>query len=336
MASTANVASSNDACAGLPLIDLNWPRDRLLRAMDQACMEWGFFQVVGHDISESVVKDLEDAMDLFFVKSPARIKQSVFRTSDNSRGYFNNELTKQRPDFKEGFDVGHEGQFEIDGENRWPSEPACFHGSVKTYLTQVERLAKRLFEIILGALGLDPSSLLPEFSDNTSWMRLNYYPACKDQPVAPASFGNREPPKENNEAFSINRHTDSGALTVLYHRRTDPSSLQVYSRRQKRFIRVRPVPKSFTINIGDVLQVWSNDRYRAPIHRVLAHPSRPRISIPFFLNPNYDTICESKMTNEAPRYTPFAFGHFRRKRIDGDIADIGKEVQVSDWKLSKL
>jgi isopenicillin N synthase-like dioxygenase len=42
-----------------------------------------------------------------------------------------------------------------------------------------------------------------------------------------------------------------------------------------------PVPGAFTINLGDMLQVWSNDRLRSPLHRVLASTDRVRHSAPF-------------------------------------------------------
>ena len=46
-----------------------------------------------------------------------------------------------------------------------------------------------------------------------------------------------------------------------------------------------PVAGAFTINVGDMLQVYSNDRYVAPLHRVLANRERCRYSAPFFFNP---------------------------------------------------
>lgn len=188
-------------------------------------------------------------------------------------GYFSDELTKQRPDFKQGFDVGFEGFFEIDGCNQWPNTPR-FKERVQSYLSQVDSLAKQVLGYMLLGLGLEANTLDSEFSEYTSWMRLNYYPPCQDQSVVDESFGNKEPDTQKDGVFSINRHTDAGALTVLYHRPSDPASLQVFSRRLQKFVRVAPVPGSFTINVGDAMQVWSNDTYKSPIHRVLAHTSK--------------------------------------------------------------
>ena len=76
------------------------------------------------------------------------------------------------------------------------------------------------------------------------------------------------------------------ALTVLLQ--DGVSGLQVFH--DGYWHDITPVPGAFTINIGDMTQVWSNDAYRAPVHRVLAMNWSERISIPYFYNPSYDTV----------------------------------------------
>jgi isopenicillin N synthase-like dioxygenase len=94
---------------------------------------------------------------------------------------------------------------------------------------------------------------------------------------------------------------------------------------------VEPLPDAFTINIGDMVQVWSNDRYRAPPHRVLAMDWHERISIPFFYNPSYEADIHPLVGE--PRYRPLNWGEFRRRRADGDFASYGTEVQISEWRI---
>ena len=92
---------------------------------------------------------------------------------------------------------------------------------------------------------------------------------------------------------------------------------------------------ALTINIGDIVQVWSNDRYRAPLHRVLANSSHPRYSAPFFLNPNYQAMyapLPSALEGRAPLYHPINWGEFRAGRAAGDYADVGDEIQISDFR----
>lgn len=192
-------------------------------------------------------------------------------------GYFNNELTKQNLDFKEAYDVGFSGKFEIDGENQWPQKPDGFRKNVKKYMEEANVLSFKLLDLIAEGLGLEGSSLRSCFDKKTSFLRLNYYPICTSHQVVKEDFGNSEPKLENDGILCINRHTDAGVLTILYHRENDPESLQVYSRHEDKYIRVKPLPGSLTVNLGDVMQVWSNDRYKSALHRVLANSAQVRL-----------------------------------------------------------
>jgi isopenicillin N synthase-like dioxygenase len=85
-----------------------------------------------------------------------------------------------------------------------------------------------------------------------------------------------------------------------------------------------------------MMQVWSNDIYNAPIHRVLAMESRERYSIPFFFNPA--ASCKvaplpSVISEQNPgHYHGIEWGSFRGQRSDGDFADYGAEVQISQYR----
>jgi len=97
---------------------------------------------------------------------------------------------------------------------------------------------------------------------------------------------------------------------------------------------VQPVEDAFVINIGDMVQVWSNDRYRAALHRVAAMDRVDRYSIPFFYNPSYDAkVVPFAPTDEREKYRAIDWGDFRRRRADGDYADVGREVQISDYAI---
>jgi isopenicillin N synthase-like dioxygenase len=85
-----------------------------------------------------------------------------------------------------------------------------------------------------------------------------------------------------------------------------------------------------------MIQVWSNDIYRAPIHCVLAMDRLDRYSIPFFFNPNYDAVVSPLATtldrSRPANYRGIPWGEFRRRRADGDYANNGAEVQISDYR----
>ena len=97
---------------------------------------------------------------------------------------------------------------------------------------------------------------------------------------------------------------------------------------------------SYTYSLIDDMgvQVWSNNEYKAPEHRVRASRTNKRYSSPFFYNPAYDTVIEPILTgqsrNLAPEFNPFLYGHFRQQRFKGDYADAGNEIQIEDFRVN--
>ena len=93
---------------------------------------------------------------------------------------------------------------------------------------------------------------------------------------------------------------------------------------------------SLIINIGDVVQVWSNDRFKAPVHRVLASSRFVRYSAPFFLNPSFETDyapLAAACVDEPARYRPINWGAFRAGRAAGDYANYGEEIQIAHFRV---
>jgi isopenicillin N synthase-like dioxygenase len=100
---------------------------------------------------------------------------------------------------------------------------------------------------------------------------------------------------------------------------------------------VEPREDALVVNIGDIVQVWSNDRYRAALHRGLANAEVERFSAPFFLNPAYSAKYAPLPTTidarHPARYRPINWGEFRSRRTAGDYADHGEYAQISQYSL---
>ena len=189
-------------------------------------------------------------------------------------------------------------------------------------------LAMRLLSAIAINLKTDPNVLASVFYPrNTSFLRLNYYPRCP-KPVRPVGLDN---PVEGH--LGVNQHTDAGALTVL--RQDEQPGLEVF--RDQDWYRVEPRPDAFVVNIGDIVQVWSNDEYKAALHRVTGNFDACRYSAPFFFNPDYQadySPLPAMTSGERPaRYRPINWGEFRARRSAGDYADFGDEVQISHYRI---
>ena len=80
----------------------------------------------------------------------------------------------------------------------------------------------------------------------------------------------------------------AGCLTILNTDDT-PGALQVKNKAGE-WISADPIPGAFVINIGDMLNVWTNDLYTATLHRVIHTGNNYRVSIPFFFETSWDTV----------------------------------------------
>ena len=261
------------------------------------------------------------------------------RHEQNARGYFDDELTKQKRDWKECLDFGVPGSRNwdipdnspdnecLDGFNVFPSDKRLpeFRRIVVQYFEECAALSNRLARLMANGLGIStPNDFLQELANtHTSYLRLNYYPPCR------GSVGDEE---KKEEVLGISPHRDAGFLTILLQDE-DCHSLQVWHKDQ--WMTIHPEPRSFTINTGDMCMLWSNGKYQAPLHRVLTSDSQERYSAPFFYNPGYHQWIESALILEDTKYHPCLYGYFRAVRFAGDLTDLGVEIQMQDYEIQE-
>ncbi len=307
----------------VPVIDLSGDPARVEAEVARACAEWGFFHIVGHGLDAGLVDRTLGEARAFFA-APAEAKRALARNRDNPWGYNDRELTKQRRDKKQIFDIGPDAaalKIEGDvfsGETPFPDWQPSLQPAMRAWFDACEALCLRLLRPVATGLGADRDALVGDFDGaHTSFLRLNHYPVrdlLADEDAEPAGLG-------------IHPHSDAGALTILL---TDgKAGLQVLKDGEWR--PVDPVPGGLIVNIGDMAQVWSNDRYPAPLHRVLAMENHERLSLAYFFNPAYPAVIRPLAS--PPHYRDLPWAEFRRRRADGDFADYGAEVQISDYRL---
>ena len=164
------------------------------------------------------------------------------------------------------------------------------------YAAAMTELGGRVMSAI--AVGLDLG--LDHFSSSAFaqpfWaMRAIHYPAAE----APAAA----------EELGCGEHTDYGCLTLLIE--DSPGVLQARNRAGE-WVTLRPEPGALTVNVGDMLQRWTNGLFVSTPHRVL-RPARSRVSLPFFFEPSYDAVVEPlercvELTGGGPKYGAVRYG----------------------------
>ena len=257
----------------IPILDLQAMDHTRL---DAACRQWGFFGLQGHGIDKNLWQAAFDQSRRFF-EQPLDAKNVIRRAADNAWGFYDAELTKNRRDWKEILDIGEaamEGPL-AGSVPQWPELPE-FREVISAFTNALHTVGLRLLDELAAAMGTSINLRAP-FDTHSSFIRLNYYPPCDDPAPADADF------VPQRGELGISHHTDAGAVTVLAQ--DEHPGLQVFH--GDAWHTVPPHADTLIINIGDIVQVWSNDRYLAPLHRVLASSDHARISIPYFLNPDY-------------------------------------------------
>ena len=308
----------------VPIIDVSRPLDVQLDALDTACRDHGFFLISGHGLDD-VIDRTWDAARAFF-DADRSVRLGVERDGDNPLGWYDRELTKRKRDAKEVFDFTDPAFPPADAHNRWPSGVDGFRETMADFYDAFSDLSTTAVEIVHRALGLDPADGLRFGGARTnSSVRLNHYPLGDPVPAA-----ERAGLRELGET-ALGYHTDPGVVTLLLQ--DDTGGLQTRAR-DGGWVDVDPIPGTVVVNLADSVQVWTNDRYRAAVHRVVPMTQRARMSIPYFLHPARDAVVEPipELIEGAARYRAFEWRAFMRARTDDNFADLGApDTQISDY-----
>ncbi|CAL0313528.1 unnamed protein product [Lupinus luteus] len=305
----------------------------LVKEIGSACKEWGFFQVINHGVPLNLRQKLEEASRKFFAQS-LEDKRKVSRNETSATGYYDTEHTKNVRDWKEVLDfVAKEPTFlplnsdEHDEQlTQWTNPslqyPPNIRVIIQEYIQEVEKLAYKLLELIALSLGLEAKRFEEFFiKDQTSFIRLNHYPSCPYPHLA----------------LGVGRHKDPGALTILAQ--DEVEGLEVKHKADHKWIRVKPTSDAYIINVGDIIQVWSNDVYESVEHRVMVNSEKERFSIPFFFFPAHDSEIKplEELINEQnpAKYRPYKWGKFLIHRRDTNFQKLNVEnLQIYHYKIA--
>ncbi|WPB86896.1 isopenicillin N synthase family dioxygenase [Sediminicoccus rosea] len=320
--------------SAVPVIDLSPIRGTdaaaitaLGRKVDAACREIGFLIVEGHGVSPDLIAEVRRESHAFF-DLPEAEKLAVRPPPGTMlRGYTppeTNTLARSRgvetpPDMRSLFSMGRP---EADGTqyadipearpfyqpNLWPGRPAGLRPAFTAYFREMERLSTEIMRAFAVGLGLPVGFFDDKIDNHFAALHALHYGA-RTTPAAPGQL-------------RAGAHSDFGSLTILMPPAEGGMGLEV-QRPDGSFAPVEPPPGAYVINIGDLMQQWTNERWVSTVHRVVNPEgegwAKPRLSLGFFCHPNYDAPVEALPgtvpAGEAPRHAPVLAGVYMNQKI---------------------
>lgn len=275
-------------------------RARATDAVREACQATGFFRAVNHGVPPELMARALDLSAAFFAlpdeekakvrpaegASPAPLPVGYARQPAHSADK-NEYLLLFNPKL---------------GLNHYPAHPAGFRGALEECYGKLTELGLLVQDILSECMGL-PRGFLADYNADRGFdflTALRYFPATS--------------PDENN---GISAHEDGNCVTFVLQ--DGVGGLEVLGE-DGRWVPAEPVEGSIVVNVGDVLQVLSNNKFRSATHRVVRRPGAHRHSIAFFLNLHGDKWVEplpefAGGAGEPPRYRGFRYNEYMQLRM---------------------
>ena len=349
---TAEMGAKQMPFSSIPVIDIAALRGGDRAAMEataaeigRACEAVGFFYIKNHGIPEALIARTY-ALSKQFHYSPVSQKAAVhMRHSPGTRGWVpvsgddddgdpelyrlvepnpdHDYLTKPR--LHEAFDVALEIP-EDDPDflagnlmlvpNQWPDWIPEFREQVMEYYDAVQDVGRQLFRAFAIRLGLPDDFFVNMARKAPSQLRLLRYPP-NDLPM-------------DNDHVGIGAHSDFECFTILNQQ---APGLQVMNTADE-WVAAPPIDGTFIVNVGDLLEGWTNGRFKATQHRVV-NTGKERFSMPLFFAVDYHTVIEPLAPfvseDNPPKYNRIVAGdhlagfsvngakHLRRKIVRGEL-----------------
>jgi len=321
-----NNNSSDPWDSRVPVIDLaSANEETIVQGIHDACQTIGFFMIRNHGVDPTIVEKARIvSKDFFGLPDPQKLQHKSSQQVEYPYGYEQSEqLTKGKRlddpdnddddddhtfDLKETFAIGPDDLESGMPLRRWIPTPTIpdFSKTLEDYYAQMEVLSLKLLEYFALALGQSKDYFVDKMTHHTSALRLvHYYPLRPEQ----------RPTSNDTELVRAGAHTDYGAFTILNP--YNSAGLQVLLNHTE-WYGVPIIPGALVINLGDLMQRWTNDQWISTLHRVVLPTNmEQRYSMAYFVNINGDTLVKSLGAGSAtPKYAPItAKEHLMAKHL---------------------
>jgi len=333
MSSTSNHLAITNM---LPILNLrDWhsekTRHTFAASLRTACEHSGFFYLVGHSLDEKLNKAQQSLLRFF--QQPKEVKAKLGTSfsrvfPQHSRGWVAEETldpTRQGVlDLKESLEVGLEHPEEpnpsdrpFQGPNNWPAEVPELQQDFMAAVHGLHEISIDIAKALELALKVDAGTFVDLCDDPMLLCRGLYYST---------------PPNEQVEADALgcSAHTDYGVISLLHQ--TGPG-LQVLHAENDVWVDADPVPGALVVNLGDLMQRWTNGQFKSTVHRVLPpKPGQDRQCIGFFLDANFDALIKPLSAcvppGERPKYVEVKAGEHKLAKFNvqsGSKLDLAHE-----------
>ncbi|OUZ99385.1 Oxoglutarate/iron-dependent dioxygenase [Macleaya cordata] len=306
----SNQPHISDDDDGIPIIDLSsvnsHRRSIIVDQIKEASRTWGFFQIINHDIPLDVL-DRTICSIKAFNEQPTEIK-SKYYTREMGKGVsfltnidlFQSKAASWRDTLQVRLGPTYPDLDQI---------PEICRNELVEWDQHVQRLGEILMGVLCEGMGLETDRLKEMTCLEGRTLASHYYPYCP----------------EPDRTVGLSSHSDPGVLTVLLQDKI--GGLFVRKNGGEDWVEVKPLAGAIVINIGDLLQIISNDEYKSAEHRVVANRfQEPRVSAAVFFNPGkrediYGPVPELISPEKPALYKQFTLSEFLRrfftKGLDG-------------------
>jgi isopenicillin N synthase-like dioxygenase len=288
---------------------------RVAAELDRLLCNTGFVLLANHGVDPNVKAALLDRMHAFFSLPTTEKNRLSIKQSNAHRGYVGiageslDDANTMAGDLKETLDTGPDHLDDhpdviagtpLHGRNQMPDVPG-FRAAFDAYRTQVIGAAERAQRAMAIALGCAPSTLL-DMGDVFYNLRMIHYPAA-----------DRVTPEVGQ--LGCGAHTDYGSLTVLAD--DGVGGLEVMQR-DGEWTSVSVPDDLLVMNLGDLMAIWTNERWVSNPHRVVNPVGRDRYSMPLFVTPPYHAWieCLPSCVGAGAKYEPMQAGSYLMSRFD--------------------
>ncbi len=302
--------------AFIPVVDVHgWQDEKQLagvgRQIFTACTGSGFFYIRNHGIDDAILATAVEQYRRFFLLPSAEKARVAINKAHRGFSALGDALmyNAERPDYKEFYTIGLEldetdpdvaaGQ-PLRGANNWPDLPG-FRPAIEALYEAMNACGGQLLRAVAVSLGQEPGFFAPKYRKRLQRMQGIYYPPQ---------------PSELADTFGVADHTDFGCVTLLWQ--DDRGGLEVLGP-DGAWIAAPPIDGTLVINVGDLLQRWSNDRFASTRHRVINRSGLERFSIASFYDPSFDATIDPRdlgVPDQEAHYPPIAAGEHILGRIN--------------------